>query len=120
MDSMRKFYCFAVLALIPLGIAVTLIRGELTSAAETGRGGRGNTPLTQRTPETPTGGRGISPHLNSVPAFTEEDVRQFVNDQGTVGMIDVTGPISIIGISFLTAQEVQQRIPRSSPSVPDN
>src|SRR5947209_6168635 len=108
---MKKFYFFALLALIPLGIAVTLIHGELTSAAGAAVGSSVNAPTIQGTPSTRTGGRGISPHLNSIPAFTEEDVHQFINDQGHIGLkIDVTGPISITGISFLTAQEVRQRI----------
>ena len=68
----------------------------------------GNNPVAQSALST-LGSPAIQPHLKAVPAFTEQDVRQYVNTSQTRSLgpkVAVTGPFTIEKVIFLTEQEL--------------
>lgn len=55
--------------------------------------------------------RAIQPHLSSIPAFTEQDVRNYVASQGVPGgSIRSTRTPTVIKIEFMTTQRASELI----------
>ena len=60
---------------------------------------------------TSSGSPAIRPHLSSIPAFTEEDVRQFVATHPVPGgSIRNVKPPAVIKVQFMTSQEASELI----------
>ena len=57
------------------------------------------------------GARAVQPHLSSIPAFTEEDVRNYVATQPVPGgSISSVGMPTVIKIEFMTTREASELI----------
>jgi len=81
---------------------------------------KGQIALPRATPLQPVGESAITPTSNNIPAFTKDDVIQYVKTHDVLFSDTPPSAITAIDVSFITSQEVNKIINRQGTGIPDN